>query len=364
MPEELRAAIAAHTTATTDDPWDAGAMMSRMPAGMSPAAMRGMFAWQDSGGDPAAKSTYKFPHHMMTSSGQVGAANLHAASAGIAALNGARGGTNISAADRQAVYNHLAHHLRDAGRTPPPLERSAWDDVVIREATELMGAGVNGHLLERRYTPGMVEHRQVSGLDRIGGYAAVFEKVSRNLGGFVEVVTPSFFNKSRLDGWPGVLARYNHDDNMLLGTTDAGTLRLNVDDTGLLYDVNPPSARQDIIELIKRGDVRRSSFAFRVVADEWTTTEQGYPLRQLIEGQLVDVAPVNSPAYTETTAGLRSLASRVGADIEEVRNAAVNDDLRKFLVKTGGAPPRPARVKGTFGPLAAALIREKEESAE
>jgi hypothetical protein len=39
---------------------------------------------------------------------------------------------------------------------------------------------------ERRYTPGLVEVR--AGKDRrsIGGYAAKFDKESRNLGGFVE----------------------------------------------------------------------------------------------------------------------------------------------------------------------------------
>ena len=48
----------------------------------------------------------------------------------------------------------------------------------------------------------------------IGGYAAKFNTFSENLGGFTERIAPSFFNKSRGDGWPGVLARYNHDDNM------------------------------------------------------------------------------------------------------------------------------------------------------
>src|SRR6266568_2896057 len=43
---------------------------------------------------------------------------------------------------------------------------------------------------ERRYTPGLVEVRRVEGkASRISGYAAVFDKPSRNLGGFVEVVT-------------------------------------------------------------------------------------------------------------------------------------------------------------------------------
>ena len=78
---------------------------------------------------------------------------------------------------------------------------------------------------ERLSTRKPVEVRGGSGNSRlIGGLAAVFNRPSHNLGTFVERVAPSFFNKSRADGWPGVIARYNHDDNYLLGATRSGTL--------------------------------------------------------------------------------------------------------------------------------------------
>ena len=57
-----------------------------------------------------------------------------------------------------------------------------------------------------------------------------------------------------------------------------------------------------------------SSFAFRTIEDEWGVTEQGFPLRTLLAVQLVDVAPVNSPAYLDTSVAARSLeASRAAA---------------------------------------------------
>ena len=56
----------------------------------------------------------------------------------------------------------------------------------------------------------------------IGGYAAVFNKRSVNLGGFHETLDPRVFNKSRTDGFPGVICRFNHSDDMVLGTTRAG----------------------------------------------------------------------------------------------------------------------------------------------
>jgi HK97 family phage prohead protease len=198
---------------------------------------------------------------------------------------------------------------------------------------------------ERRYTAGRVELRARSDKDRekdtIGGYAAKFNRASQNLGGFIEVVERSFFNKSRGDGWPDVLARYNHDDNMLLGTTASGTLRLDLDEEGLLYEVDPPKSRSDIVELVDRGDVHKSSFAFRVFEDDWTMSDQGFPQRSLVSGQLIDVAPVNTPAYLDTSAGLRSLANKFEADFEEVRSLAQGDELRKFFkVTTGPQAPQ------------------------
>lgn len=213
--------------------------------------------------------------------------------------------------------------------------------------------------MERRYTKVPVELRARDDRRMIGGYAAVFNRQSSNLGGFVEVVDPAAFNASRGDGWPDVIARYNHDDNMLLGSTGGGTLRLAVDGTGLDYEVEPPKARSDILELVQRGDVRKSSFAFRTIEDEWGVTDQGFPMRTLMKVQLVDVAPVNVPAYPDTSAGLRSLAAHVGADVEEIRAMAERDELRKLFRRADG-PSAPK--KQTFGAAArmALLAREQD----
>jgi hypothetical protein len=150
-----------------------------------------------------------------------------------------------------------------------------------------------------------------------------------------------------------VIARYNHDDNMLLGSTGGGTLRLMLDGTGLDYEVEPPKARGDILELVQRGDVRKSSFAFRTIEDEWGTTDQGFPMRTLLRVQLVDVAPVNTPAYPDSSAGLRSLAKHMGAPIEEVRKLAEEDELRRFFVRKDRTTGKPkVATKTTLGAAA------------
>lgn len=168
----------------------------------------------------------------------------------------------------------------------------------------------------------------------IGGYAAVFNRPSENLGGFVERVAPAFFNKSSGDNWPGVIARYNHDDAYLLGATRNGTLKLSIDATGLNYTVDLPECRNDVLEMVSRGDVGSSSFAFRVYEEDGNPSEFGLPLRTLISGRLIDVAPVPVPAYPDTTVAMRSLAEHLGVPFEDVRKLSTENELRKLFVRT------------------------------
>lgn len=210
---------------------------------------------------------------------------------------------------------------------------------------------------ERRFTSVRVELRaSADDKQTIGGYAAKFNRMSQNLGGFVERIDPSFFNKSRGDGWPGVIARHNHDDNMLLGTAGAGTLRLGVDEVGLTYEVDLPRSRADVYELVQRGDVRQSSFAFIAFEDDWTTTDQGFPLRTLGTGKLLDVASVNTPAYEDTSVGLRSLAKKFDAPLEEVRALAEQDSLVKFFKRTDNTG-KPVQVKRSAADALTRILR-------
>lgn len=221
---------------------------------------------------------------------------------------------------------------------------------------------------ERRFTSVLVEARATSDSTKmtIGGYAAKFERSSQNLGGFIEQVNPRAFNRSHGNGWPGVMARYNHEDNQLLGTSGSGSLRLSIDEIGLQYQVDAPQARADVFELVQRGDVHQSSFAFVAFEDEWAPApDTGYPMRTLLSVRLIDVAPVNSPAYLDTSVGLRSgrnidfrslahVEERVGGaligpgsayesfarkfevDVEEVRAFAERDELIKFFRRSDG----------------------------
>jgi hypothetical protein len=175
----------------------------------------------------------------------------------------------------------------------------------------------------------------------------VFGKLSRNLGGFVEQVHGQAFRNSMAQGFPDVVCRYNHDDDWLLGTTKAGTCVLSVDATGLHYDTEIPDTRagNDVAVLTKRGDVSSSSFAFRVPegGDFWERSSSvgGLPLRTLMDLELVDVAPVNTPAYPDATASVRnylgaidSLARQFDADPAEIRSLLENRQLPKLFKRS------------------------------
>jgi uncharacterized protein len=209
--------------------------------------------------------------------------------------------------------------------------------------------------IERRATASPVVARDG---DKVGGYALKWERYSRNFGGWVEQISRPAFRKSAGDGWPGVMARYNHSDAALLGTTAGATLRLAEDAEGLDYEVDLPdtTAGRDLRVLVARGDVTKSSFAFYTAEDDWSLTEQGFALRTIVAAQLVDVAPVNDPQYLDTSTGLRSLAQHRGMDVAEVTEVAEAGRLADLIARAAtvidlGAPVLPQPGQGETHPV-------------
>lgn len=119
-------AVPVHETGWTDDPWDSAEILRRLSSPMTLETARNVFAWidEDLADENGELPQYagKLPHHEVSADGVPGAANLTACSAAIAALHGARGGVDIPEDQRRSTYDHLAAHLRDAGRTPPAFD--------------------------------------------------------------------------------------------------------------------------------------------------------------------------------------------------------------------------------------------------
>jgi len=195
-------------------------------------------------------------------------------------------------------------------------------------------------MIERRFAPTEFEVRQQpSGGAVIEGHAAVFNRLSRNLGGFVEQIDPAAFDKTLADN-PDVRALINHDPSHLLGRTRSGTLRLSKDNTGLFYEVDVPDRTdaRDLLVSMERGDISQSSFAFFMIDDDWGLTEQEFPLRTVTAASIHngDVSPVTYPAYEDADVGVadrafRSLAHVRSMDVERVRQAAADGCLASLL---------------------------------
>jgi HK97 family phage prohead protease len=142
---------------------------------------------------------------------------------------------------------------------------------------------------------------------RLVGLAAVFDKPSQDLGGFVEVIRPGAFRRSLVDA-DYVRALYNHDDAQVLGRVGAGTLRLQETHEGLSFelDLPPTGYGKDLAVLVERGDVSGCSIGFRVRdgGERWTMDTPA--LRELLDLELVEITVTGNPAYRDTTVALRS----------------------------------------------------------
>ena len=140
------------------------------------------------------------------------------------------------------------------------------------------------------------------------GLAAVFDKPSQDLGGFVEYIDRRAFD-GVLANNPDVVAVWNHNENDLLGRTSSGTLRLWTTDEGLHYELDAPDTTlgRDLRALAARGDVTGSSFAFTVSEDAWEKRDGGKVRRVLSIDRLFDVSLVSTPAYPDASVALRSL---------------------------------------------------------
>lgn len=163
------------------------------------------------------------------------------------------------------------------------------------------------------------------------GYAYRFNRLSQNLGGFVEMITPGAGKKSI--GESDIRALFNHDPNKVLGRNRAGTLTLEEDDQGGAYEIRLPdnTVGRDLATSLEREDITGSSFGFRLVADDWDETDEGFPLRKLEQFSIRDVGPVTFPAYTDADSSLRSLAESRDLDLDTLLEAAANNSLAAHL---------------------------------
>lgn len=170
------------------------------------------------------------------------------------------------------------------------------------------------------------------------GLAAVFDRPSEDLGGFIEYIDKRAFDNVLAEN-PDVVAVWNHNENELLGRTKSGTLKLWTTEQGLHYELDAPdtSLGRDLRELASRGDVTSSSFAFTVEKQEWEKRD-GKKVRRITQiGRLFDVSLVTVPAYPDATVALRSLEQFEVEQSNESFDKALSIVLRRSVATSKAA---------------------------
>ena len=100
-----------------------------------------------------------------------------------------------------------------------------------------------------------------------------------------------------------ITAQFQHAPPLLLGRTGAGTLRLFDNDDGLAFEIDPPDTGpgRDVLELIRRRDVRGASVGFQLLPDGVEYTEQADVLfTRIVRAELIEISIAHHAVYTQT----------------------------------------------------------------
>ena len=165
----------------------------------------------------------------------------------------------------------------------------------------------------------------------IEGYALKFNSLSKDLGGFKEIISPEALANTDLSD---VRCFIDHDSSMVLGRTASKTLELTVDEVGLRFRCQLPntSYANDLYESINRGDVNECSFGFKVNDESQTWTQQdGSYIRNLNSiDQLFEISIVSIPAYDGTDAVVAQRSLKRVIDEHEKRKLQMELELLNY----------------------------------
>ena len=161
-----------------------------------------------------------------------------------------------------------------------------------------------------------IEQRNGASAGRtVTGYAAKFDCWSEPIyGWFIEQICSGAFDDC--DTTDAIMC-FNHNVDDILVRTSSKTLSLSVDEVGLRFEFDAPNTTtgNNMVELLRRGDISQCSFRFIVGKDEWLYADEKngfkYDQRAILSvSKLYDVALVVYSAYKDTEASVRHLEER------------------------------------------------------
>lgn len=167
----------------------------------------------------------------------------------------------------------------------------------ILEARILEGSQASVHLETRSETD---PSRIIRGYASVWGYEYDMYGGPESYG-WTESVEQGAATKSLSEN-DNVRLLFDHA-GLPLGTTRAGTLRVEDDKFGLFTEAEPDDRSawsNEIVSRLDRGELDSMSFAFSVIRQEWN---EDFTRRWIREVRLFDVSVVNYPANPATVVG-------------------------------------------------------------
>lgn len=165
--------------------------------------------------------------------------------------------------------------------------------------------------MERRMVEmsGMKKREAEDGKIYLEGYFARFNEPYQVFPDWVETIRQGAF-KNYLESGRDVKILWNHNPDIVLGSTAAGTAELAENDKGLYGTVEINRSDTDAMNAyarVLRGDVSGCSFGFDVKEFDERIDNDGVYRTELIEIEpLYEVSPCTFPAYESTNIDARS----------------------------------------------------------
>jgi len=202
--------------------------------------------------------------------------------------------------------------------------------------------------LERRILKATEVRAEKDGDQKVlTGYAAKFNKLSENLGGFREAIKPGAFKRALAEK-QDVKMLVNHDPNLVVGRSGSN-LDLSEDKTGLKFRVVLPNTQvaNDLHENVRAGIMDQCSFGFIPQSETWTNQRDGgYAdvsgnsgnqgiedkqaiVRELNDVDLKDISAVTYPAYPDTE--VKARAALTAVEIRSLFPDGIPEEVAKHM---------------------------------
>ena len=181
--------------------------------------------------------------------------------------------------------------------------KAAVESGVLRTAGELRKQEFASHMRAATSTAG---DKTFVTLDGYASTVNVPYTMYDVFGEYEEQIARSAFDTT-LAAAPDVNFLINHT-GMSMARTNAGTLELSIDDTGLrsVATLNPQRTDvQDLVHAVTDGNITEMSFAFRIVSGRWNQEYTQYTITE-VDLNRGDVSAVNYGANPDTSISARA----------------------------------------------------------